>query len=283
MKAFMCEDFLLGSEPARRLYHDYAAQQPIYDYHCHLNPREIAEDRRFDNLGQLWLEGDHYKWRVLRSAGVAEALIKGTQRSFKEKYLAWANVVPQTLGNPVYHWTHLELRRPFGIHDRVLNSDSAEYIWHHCNEMLAQPAFSARGIMAQMNVKMVGTTDDPIDSLEYHQQLAADPTFDIEVSPSWRPDRSLKIELDGFVDYIRILEEVADTQIHHFTDLCDALSRRLDHFANHGCRIADHGMEIVRFAPIPDERTLDALLMRRLTGVMLSEQENDQYTTALTV
>ncbi|WP_158784395.1 glucuronate isomerase [Pantoea sp. BAV 3049] len=283
MKSFMNEDFLLKTETARRLYHDFAAGMPIYDYHCHLSPREIAEDRQFDNLGQIWLEGDHYKWRALRCAGVEEALITGNQSSDYEKYLAWANTVPQTLGNPLYHWTHLELKRPFGITGKLFGPETAGAIWHECNEKLTTPEFSARGIMRQMNVRMVGTTDDPLDSLEHHRKIAADKDFTVEVAPSWRPDRVLKIELDGFADYIHKLELVADVVIRRFDDLRKALTKRLDHFVAHGCRASDHGIENLRYAPIPDDRQLDAILTRRLQGGELSELEVAQYTTALFV
>lgn len=283
MARFMTEDFLLKNATGRALYHDIAADMPIYDYHCHLSPREIAEDRRFDNLAQIWLAGDHYKWRALRAAGVAEALITGNTTSDYEKYIAWANTVPMTLGNPLYHWTHLELRRPFGITDTLFGPQTADRIWHQCNERLAEPAFSARGIMRQMNVRMVGTTDDPVDSLEYHRQIAADGQFDIEVLPSWRPDKVFKIELDGFADYIRRLEQAADTAISRFEDLRVALLKRLDHFTAHGCRAADHGIEQLRFAPVPDDSRLDAILAKRLGGASLSEDEIAQFTTAVLV
>ncbi|MDF5447097.1 glucuronate isomerase, partial [Vibrio parahaemolyticus] len=166
-----------------------------YDYHCHLNPAEVAQNRQFDNLGQIWLEGDHYKWRGMRSAGIEERLITGDASDY-DKYMAWAKTVPQTLGNPLYHWTHLELRRPFGITNTLLSPDTAEQIWHQCNERLATPEFTARGIMQQMNVVMAGTTDDPIDSLEHHKAIAEDDTFNVKVLPSWRPDKAFKIELD---------------------------------------------------------------------------------------
>lgn len=283
MARFMTEDFLLKNATGRALYHDIAAGMPIYDYHCHLSPQAIAEDRRFDNLAQIWLAGDHYKWRALRAAGVAEALITGNATSDYEKYLAWANTVPMTLGNPLYHWTHLELRRPFGITDTLFGPQTADRIWHQCNERLAEPAFSARGIMRQMNVRMVGTTDDPVDSLEYHRQIAADGQFDIEVLPSWRPDKVFKIELEGFADYIHRLEQAADTAISRFEDLRAALLKRLDHFTAHGCRAADHGIEQLRFAPVPDESRLDAILAKRLGGASLSEDEIAQFTTAVLV
>ncbi|EBU3661739.1 glucuronate isomerase [Salmonella enterica] len=283
MATFMTEDFLLKNDIARTLYHKYAAPMPIYDFHCHLSPQEIADDRRFDNLGQIWLEGDHYKWRALRSAGVDESLITGKKTSDYEKYMAWANTVPKTLGNPLYHWTHLELRRPFGITGTLFGPDTAESIWTQCNEKLATPAFSARGIMQQMNVRMVGTTDDPIDSLEYHRQIAADDSIDIEVAPSWRPDKAFKIELDGFVDYLRKLEAAADVSITRFDDLRQALTRCLDHFAACGCRASDHGIETLRFAPVPDDAQLDAILGKRLAGETLSELEIAQFTTAVLV
>lgn len=282
MKDFMCEDFLLTTETAKRLYHEYAKDQPIYDYHCHLNPQEIAQDRRFDNLGQIWLEGDHYKWRGMRSAGVAEQLITGNSTDL-EKYMAWAKTVPQCLGNPLYHWTHLELRRPFGITGKLFEPKTADGIWRHCNELLATPEFSARGIMKQMNVRMAGTTDDPIDSLEHHAIIAQDDSFDIEVLPSWRPDKAFKIELEGFANYMQALGESADTEIRCFDDLLTALSMRLKHFDLHGCRAADHGIEIVRYAAIPSETDLDKLMARRLNGETLNDLEIAQFSTAVQV
>ncbi|MCY0803149.1 MULTISPECIES: glucuronate isomerase [Providencia] len=283
MKTFLCEDFLLNNEIARRLYHEYAATMPIYDYHCHLNPREIAENRQFDNLGQIWLEGDHYKWRGMRSAGIPEALITGKETSDYEKYQAWAKTVPMTLGNPLYHWTHLELRRPFGITGKLFSPDTADTIWHDANEKLTQPNFSARGIMQQMNVRMVGTTDDPIDTLEYHQKIAQDKTFNIDVRPSWRPDRAFKIELDGFVDYISKLGKSADIEITRFSDLLSALAVRITHFDQHGCVASDHGIEVLRYAPIPDESVLDTILQNRLNGQPLDELSIAQFSTAVLV
>ncbi|MCW8330997.1 glucuronate isomerase [Photobacterium sp. SDRW27] len=283
MKAFLCEDFLLSNEVARRLYHDFAKDMPIYDYHCHLNPQEVAGNRRFDNLGQMWLEGDHYKWRGMRAAGIDESLITGKDSTDFDKYMAWARTVPKTLGNPLYHWTHLELRRPFGITGKLFGPDTAETIWHECNEMLASPEFSARGIMQQMNVVMAGTTDDPIHSLEHHKTIAEDTDFDIEVAPSWRPDRAFKIELDGFGKYMQLLGQAADVEITRFADLLTALERRLEHFAIHGCRAADHGIEVVRYGKVPPEATLDSLLARRLNHETLTEQEVDQFSTAVQV
>lgn len=280
MKPFMGEDFLLGCDLARQLYHDYAAPQPIIDYHCHLPPVEIAQNRRFDNIAQIWLEGDHYKWRALRTAGVDEELITGRRNDY-DKYLAWADTVPKCLGNPLYTWTHLELQRPFGL-NTVFGPETAKNIWLQTAEMLAQPEFHAQGIMQQMNVVMVGTTDDPVDDLQHHQSLAAS-DFATQVLPSFRPDRAFKIELAGFADYIHQLGAVTDIAIESFADLRDALHKRLDYFAMHGCKLADHGMDVVRYAAIPDDRVLSAVLHKALQKQPLVELEIAQFSTAVQV
>ncbi|PHI29331.1 glucuronate isomerase [Budvicia aquatica] len=282
MKPFMNDSFLLSTSAAERLYFDYAAPQPIFDYHCHLPPKDVAENRQFNNLAEIWLAGDHYKWRVLRTAGVDEQLITGNADDY-DKYLAWAAVVPKTLGNPIYHWTHLELRRPFGIENIQFGPQNAEKVWHQANELLATPEFSARGIMQQMNVKMVGTTDDPIDSLVHHQAIAKDASFDIQVRPSWRPDRAFKIDLPGFTDYLPLLEKAADVSISGFNDLLSALAKRLDHFAQHGCVAADHGIEVIRYAPVPATAELDLILQKRRAQQPLSELEIAQFSTAVQV
>ena len=281
MSRFMSEDFLLDTEFARRLYHDYAKDQPIFDYHCHLPPQQIAENYRFSNLYDIWLKGDHYKWRAMRANGVAEALCTG-EASDRDKFAAWARTVPHTIGNPLYHWTHLELRRPFGITDVLLNEQSAERIWQQCNELLAQDAFSARGIMQQMNVKMVGTTDDPLDDLQHHRTVAEDSRFNVKVLPSWRPDKAFNIELESFLPWIQRLEQVADVSVQRFDDLRRALSQRLDHFAAHGCKISDHALDVVVFAEA-DDATLDGILARRLQGAAPSAEETAQFKTAVLV
>ncbi|WP_455844651.1 glucuronate isomerase [Pantoea agglomerans] len=281
MSRFMSEDFLLDTEFARRLYHDYAKDQPIFDYHCHLPPQQIADNYRFTNLYDIWLKGDHYKWRAMRANGVPEALCTG-DASDREKFNAWARTVPHTIGNPLYHWTHLELRRPFGITDVLLNEQSADRIWQQCNELLAQDAFSARGIMQQMKVKMVGTTDDPLDDLQHHRKLAQDSSFDVKVLPSWRPDKAFNIELESFLPWIQRLEQVADVNVQRFDDLRRALSLRLDHFAAHGCKISDHALDVVVFAEA-DDATLDGILARRLQGAAPSAEETAQFKTAVLV
>ncbi|MFT2112002.1 glucuronate isomerase [Marinomonas sp. 2405UD68-3] len=278
----MCDDFLLKNETAKRLYHDFAKSMPIYDYHCHLNVEEIANNRQFENLGQIWLEGDHYKWRAMRTAGVVEHLITGEACDY-DKYMAWAKTVPKTIGNPLYHWTHLELRRPFSITDRLLNPENAESIWHDANGLLARSEFSARGIMQQMNVVMVGSTDDPTDSLLYHKILADDESFHVDVVPSWRPDRVINIEADGFPSYMEKLSEASGIDINSYDTFLLALDQRIQHFSEHGCRAADHGMEIVRYAEIPSTDVLNGILTRRLSNGAPSEKETAQFATAVHV
>ncbi|WP_434773963.1 glucuronate isomerase [Pantoea agglomerans] len=281
MSRFMTEDFLLDTEFARRLYHDYAKDQPIFDYHCHLPPQQIAENYRFANLYDIWLKGDHYKWRAMRANGVAEAFCTGNA-SDREKFDAWARTVPHTIGNPLYHWTHLELRRPFGITDTLLSEKTADSIWHRCNELLAQDSFTTRGIMQQMKVKMVGTTDDPLDDLRHHRALADDASFSVKVLPSWRPDKAFNIEAETFLPWIETLEQLTDISVQRFDDLRSALHQRLDHFAAHGCKVSDHALDVVCYAEA-DDATLDAILARRRSGAAPNPQETAQFKTAVLV
>ena len=259
MTPFIGDDFLLNSEPARRLFHEYAEPMPIIDYHCHLPVREIAEDRRFENLAQIWLEGDHYKWRAMRAAGISEDEITGSASDW-EKYLAWARTAPQTLRNPLFHWTALELRRPFGITGKLLGPETAKEIWDACAEMLASPGFSARGIMLQMNVRAVCTTDDPADDLAWHKRLAAEyesGAFPIKVLPTFRPDRAMPSFChtnEGLREYRLYLERLAgaaQTAIASLGDLLDALAARHAEFHAVGGRLADHGFETFRYTADP--------------------------------
>ncbi|PKQ75033.1 glucuronate isomerase [Aeromonas sobria] len=281
MTAFMTDDFLLDTEFSRQLYHGFAAGQPIFDYHCHLPPALIAEDHSFANLYEIWLKGDHYKWRAMRSNGVDERFCTGDADDYA-KFLAWASTVPQTIGNPLYHWTHLELKRPFGLTGKLLGPQTAREVWDFCNDKLAQPEFSARGIMRQMNVKMVGTTDDPVDDLSHHAAIAADSGFGIKVLPSWRPDKAFNIEADGFIDYLAQLGEVSDIEIRHFADLTAALGLRLDHFAAHGCKIADHALDEVLFGQA-SEAELDAMLACRLRGEPLDQADVAAFKTTVLI
>lgn len=281
MRQFLSEDFLLYNDFAKRLYHEVAAPLPIIDFHCHLPPEQVANDYRFSNLTDIWLRGDHYKWRAMRSNGVDERLCTGSA-SDKEKFLAFARTVPATIGNPIFHWTHLELRRPFGITNIVLNESNAEQVWDQCNEMLASPEFSARAIMQKMKVEMVGTTDDPIDDLSAHKKVAADKDFNVKMLPSWRPDKAFNIHLDTFAGYISRLSEVADVEIQTFADLCQALDNRIQHFTDHGCCISDHALDVVCYAEATSAE-LDAILAKRLAGGSVSEQETAQFKTAVLV
>ncbi len=281
MKPFLCPDFLLTSDLAQRLYHEVAADLPLIDFHCHLPPMQVANDYQFTNLTDIWLRGDHYKWRAMRSNGVAERLCTGDATD-KEKFFAFAKTVPHTIGNPIFHWTHLELRRPFGITDLVLSEKNAENIWHQTNEMLATPEFSARSIMKKMNVQMVGTTDDPIDDLAGHKIVAADSAFDVEMRPSWRPDKAFNIHLDTFVDYIGQLAAVSDTDINSFSALCSALDKRLEYFAQYGCCASDHALDVVVYEEAT-EKELDTILASRLAGNAVSDSDCAKFKTAVLV
>ena len=240
---FLTDDFLLYNRPARILYHDYAREMPIFDYHCHLPPADVADNTQFTNLTRIWLAGDHYKWRAMRANGVNEDYITGKAGDW-EKFQAWAGTVPATICNPLYHWTHLELQRPFGITGKTLSLDTAQEIYERCNELLATEDFSARGIMRQMKVNVVCTTDDPIDSLEYHQQIAADDTFSIKVLPTFRPDKVMAADdIAAYSAYLKKLEEAADTDIVDYDTLLTAVGKRHAFFHQHGCRLSDHGIE----------------------------------------
>ncbi|GAB6166567.1 glucuronate isomerase [Thermostilla marina] len=237
------EDFLLSNEQARRLYHDYAAKMPILDYHSHLPPDQIASDHRFENLAQIWLYGDHYKWRAMRANGVPERFCTGDASDW-EKFLKWAETVPKTIRNPLYHWTHLELNRPFGIKDRLLSPETAEGIWKECNEKLAQPEFSCRGILKQMNVVALCTTDDPTDSLEHHKAIAADASFSIVVLPTFRPDKAMNLDSpEDFNRWVDRLAKVSGMEIKDYDTFIEALRSRHDYFHEMGCRLSDHGLE----------------------------------------
>ncbi|WP_256005044.1 glucuronate isomerase [Pedobacter deserti] len=238
--AVIPEDFLLSNDTARALYHNYAKDLPVIDYHNHLPPQEIAENKQFANLTEIWLKGDHYKWRGMRALGVDERLITG-DASDEEKFTAWARVVPATVRNPLFHWTHMELKDPFGV-NQYLNEGSAIEIYRHCNELLATPDFSTQGLLKHFKVQMVGTTDDPCDDLQYHRALR-ESNFEVKVKPSFRPDKALQIDKPAqFRAYMKSLGEAANMVISDLPGLIAALQSRVDHFAAHGCSIADHGL-----------------------------------------
>ncbi len=238
-KIFITDDFLLHSEAARTLYHEYAKEQPIFDYHCHLSPKDIAEDRQFENLAQIWIDGDHYKYRAMRANGVDEKFITGDASDY-EKFVKWAETVPYTLRNPLYHWTHLELKNYFGI-TTLLDADSAQSIYSQCSELLKKPEYSVKNLLRKMNVKVVGTTDDPTDDLQYHKKIKDD-NFEIAVLPSFRPDKASEMEKgQAFIDYILKLEKTVGYPVKDFLSLMKALQERHDFFHEMGCRISDHG------------------------------------------
>ena len=277
MKQFMDENFLLSTETAQKLYHDYATAVPVLDYHCHINPQEIYEDRKFENITQVWLGGDHYKWRFMRSCGVDEFYITGGA-SDKEKFLKWAECLGKAIGNPLYHWSHLELRKYFD-YKGILNKNTAEEVWELCNKKLAEPSMTVRNIIKQSNVTLICTTDDPVDSLEWHKKIAEDDSFDVQVLPAWRPDKAMNIEKPTFLDYINKLSEVSGVKIASFADVCKALSIRMDFFSSMGCSVTDHGVEYVAYHPATDAE-VEAIFAKRLSGATLSREEELQYKTA---
>ncbi|WP_054738851.1 glucuronate isomerase [Cellulosilyticum ruminicola] len=279
MKNFMDQDFLLANETAKTLYHDYAAAMPIIDYHCHINPKEIAENKEFKNITEVWLGGDHYKWRAMRSNGIEEKYITGNA-SDREKFQKWAETLPKAIGNPLYHWTHLELRKYFG-YEGVLNSETAEEVWNLCNEKL-QSGLKVRDIIKASNVKVICTTDDPVDSLEYHTQIAEDETCEVKVLPAWRPDKVVNIEKETFIPYIRHLSEVSEINITNLESLFVALNVRLDFFHSMGCRVSDHGLDYIVFNPASKEE-VDAIFAKALAGEKVTYDEMEKYKTTLMV
>lgn len=280
MKAFMDKDFLLETETAQKLYHEYAAKMPILDYHCHINPQEIAEDRKFENITQVWLGADHYKWRQMRSNGVEEKYITG-DASDREKFQKWAETLERAIGNPLYHWSHLELQRYFGYYG-ALNGETAEEVWNLCNAKLQEDGMSARNLIRQSNVTLVCTTDDPVDSLEWHEKIAADESFEVQVLPAWRPDKAMNLEKMDYLEYLKKLEVVSGVKIDSFASLIEALRIRMDYFAEHGCSVSDHGLEYVMYAPASEEE-IEAIFAKRLRGEAVSRADELQFKTAYMV
>ena len=279
MKPFIHEDFLLQSDAARQLYHEHAAKQPIIDYHCHLNPAYIADNHRFDNLGQIWLEGDHYKWRAMRTNGVDEKYCTGKNTSDWEKFEKWAETVPYTMRNPLYHWTHLELKSAFGV-EKLLTPTPAREIYDQCTEKLRTPEYSARGLMKMFNVKVVCTTDDPVDSLEHHLSLKEE-GFGIKVLPTWRPDKAMAVEnAKEYRAYLEKLSEVSSVTISKFGDLIEALRIRHDFFASVGCKLSDHGIEEF-YAEEYTEKEIETIFDKVYGGNELTGAEIRKFKSAM--
>ncbi len=264
-KEFIHEDFLLDTNEAKALYHDFAEKLPIIDFHCHLSPKDIAENRRFENLATIWLEDDHYKWRAMRAAGVPERFVTGDASDW-EKFEKWAETVPKTLGNPLYHWTHLELKRIFGI-DRLLNPSTAQGIWEECRAKLAMEDFTAQGILRRMNVEAVCTTDDPLDDLRYHGMLKQSRELPVSVYPAFRPDKAMAVENpEAFSKYIEALSQAAGMEIRSYGSFLQSLRQRHETFHSMGCRVSDHGLEMVfaeDYAEAELRRAFEAALARK--------------------
>jgi glucuronate isomerase len=276
MKKFMDENFLLDTKTAQELYHNHAAKMPIIDYHCHLVPQMVAEDHKFASITELWLGGDHYKWRAMRTNGVDEKYCTGKDTTDWEKFEKWAETVPYTFRNPLYHWTHLELKTAFGI-DKLLGPDTAKEIYDECNDKLKLPEYSARGLMRHYNVECVCTTDDPIDDLRWHKlyrETKAD--NDPRMIPAWRPDKAMNIEKPDYAEYIQKLAEVSGVEITNFKTMIDALQKRHDFFAENGGRLSDHGIEEFYDEPYTDSQ-IETIFEKAMRGQQLSDLEVRQY------
>jgi glucuronate isomerase len=274
----MDEHFLLHSKTAQILYHDYAKGMPLIDYHCHLSPQQIAEDLNFQNLTQAWLYGDHYKWRAMRTNGVHEDFCTG-EKPDVEKFNYWAATVPFTMRNPLYHWTHLELQRYFDIKD-LLNTNSANIIYEQASAQLTTPAYSTKNLIRKMNVKIICTTDDPIDSLEYHKKIA-DSGFEVKVIPAFRPDKAMEVSnSEGFIDYIKQLEAVTNLSISSFEDFLFALQNRHDFFATMGCTVSDHGLEEI-YAEDFTGNEIEAIFNKVYGGKFLNELEQRKFKSCM--
>ena len=274
----MDENFLLSTPAAQQLFHDYAEKMPILDYHCHINPQEIYEDRRFETITQVWLGGDHYKWRLMRSAGVDEKYITGDAPD-REKFQKWAETLEMGIGNPLYHWSHLELKRFFG-YKGYLNGRTAQEVWDLCNDKLQNdPTMTVRGLIRQSNVRLICTTDDPVDTLEFHELIAKDDSFEVQVLPAWRPDKAMNLEKPEYLDYLKKLSEVSGVSVDSFAHLVKALKIRMDYFAERGCCVSDHALEYVMYAPASEDE-IEAIFRKRLAGEAVTREEGMKFRTA---
>lgn len=282
MKKFMDSDFLLNTEVAKSLYEKYAdmTKIPVIDYHCHINPQEIYEDRKYDNITQVWLGGDHYKWRQMRTNGVDEKYITGDATD-REKFQKWAEILPRLIGNPLYHWSHLELKYYFG-YEGNLNADTAEEVWNLCNEKLRSSDFSVRNIIKKSNVKLICTTDDPVDSLEWHKKIKEDKSFDVQVLPAWRPDKSMGIEKPDYLDYVAKLENASGVKVTDYSSLKNAVVNRMDYFGQNGCSVSDHGLEYVMYETSTDAE-IEAIYNKVLAKEKVSREEELKFKTAFMV
>lgn len=280
MKKFLDDNFLLETKTAEKLYHDFAKQMPIIDYHCHLPPDQIAADKQFDNLTQIWLYGDHYKWRAMRANGVDESYITGNKSDW-EKFENWARTVLYTMRNPLYHWTHLELQRYFDVHE-ILDKNSAGKIYNDCSAKLQTPEYSVKSLLRKMNVRAVCTTDDPVDTLEHHKKLKDD-DFEIPILPAWRPDNAMNVtNAQGFINYVKKVEAAAGKNISSFNDYLDALKNRHDFFATMGCSVSDHGLEEI-YADDYTDAEVKSIFEKIYSGKELNPAEQNKFCSAMLV
>ncbi|MDA3732726.1 glucuronate isomerase [Niameybacter massiliensis] len=280
MKKFMDKDFLLTTKTAQDIYHNYAEQLPIVDYHCHIDPKQIAMNTEFENITQVWLGGDHYKWRQMRSNGVEEYYITG-QASEREKFQKWAETLEKAIGNPLYHWSHLELQRYFG-YTGILNSETAEEVWNLCNQKLQSGTMKVRDLIEISNVEVICTTDDPIDQLEWHKMIAEDESFNVRVLPAWRPDKAMNIEKEEFESYIKQLTKASGVEIMDFNSFKEALKIRLEFFHVNGCRVSDHALDYVMYRE-GSEQEINDIFLKRMNGKSISDEEILQFKTACMV
>ncbi|MEA4988955.1 MAG: glucuronate isomerase [Anaerovorax sp.] len=278
MKPFIDENFLLSNKTAQILYYKFAKEMPIVDYHCHIDPKDISENKCYENITQLWLYGDHYKWRLMRSNGVDEHYITGDAND-KEKFLKYAKTMEVAIGNPLYHWSHLELKRYFDYHGTI-NEKNAEEIWNHCNQIIKEKGINTRSLIFDSNVQLLCTTDDPIDDLNHHDYLKADPSFSVHVLPAWRPDKVVSIEHSDFVNYIKKLAAKSKCSINNFQDLTEALSQRMDYFNVRGCRISDHGLANCKCISATRQE-VESIFAKKLEGKTISEIDASKYKTEL--
>lgn len=270
----MDDNFVLTNKTAENLYHNYAKDLPIIDYHCHLSPQEIYENTQFENITKVWLYGDHYKWRAMRANGVEEKYVTGNASDY-DKFLAWAKTVPMLIGNPLYHWTHLELKRYFGV-EEPLNEKSAPAIWEKVNELLNSGEWNVRDFIVKSGVQVVCTTDDPIDTLEYHEKLKQDSEFNVKVLPSYRPDKGLEINRDGFLEWVNQLAEATDIEIDSYAALLDALANRVNYFHEVGCRVSDHALDTMMYQKATEGEVED-IFQKKLKGNKISLEEEQKY------
>jgi glucuronate isomerase len=289
MKPFMDKNFLLETETAQHLFHDFSDPMPLVDYHCHISPKEIYEDRRFDNIAEVWLGGenpdgtffgDHYKWRVMRSNGTPEEYITGHKPDF-ERFVKFAEALEMAIGNPMYHWSNAELHKYFGVTE-ALTVDNAKEIWDKCNDMLRNdPNMTVRGLIKQSNVAFIGTTDDPIDTLEWHEKIAADPTIEVKVCPSFRPDKAININKEGFVEYMGLLaKSVGKEKLATAQEVIYALIERIEFFAKLGCRASDHGLDYIPYRPASPEE-VEEVYQKAMNGEAITVEEAEKYQTAV--